>query len=55
MLAHLKDNSVSDDARYRVGRKLQIDPKTETFAGDKEANAQPRREYRKGYEVPAKV
>jgi predicted dehydrogenase len=55
MFAHLKDNAVSDDARYRVGRKLQIDPKTETFIGDKEANAQLTREYRKGYEVPAKI
>ena len=41
--------------KYRVGRKLKFDPKTETFVGDKEADAMLTREYRKGFEVPAKV
>lgn len=53
---HLQDNKVSlDGMPYRVGRKLTIDPKTETFIGDKDANALLRREYRKPFEVPEKV
>jgi predicted dehydrogenase len=57
MEAHLKDAGVAmDDAKLRVGRKLRIDPKTETFLDDKEeANPMLTREYRKGFEVPAKV
>jgi predicted dehydrogenase len=56
MLDHLLvDNKVKADDGYVVGRKLTIDPKTETFVDDKEANALLRREYRKGFEVPEKV
>ena len=37
---HLKDNNVPlDSTKYRLGRKLQIDPKTERFINDKEADA----------------
>jgi len=38
-----------------LGRKLTIEPKTESFVGDKEADAMLFREYRKGFEVPEKV
>jgi predicted dehydrogenase len=56
MTEHLKDNNVAlDKTPYRVGRKLMIDAKTETFLGDKQANAMLFREYRKGFEVPDKV
>ena len=36
---------------YRTGRRLQFDPKTETFPGDDEANGYLGREYRKGFEL----
>jgi predicted dehydrogenase len=56
MEQHLKDNNVAlEEVKLRVGRNLKFDPKTETFIGDKEANALLTREYRKGFEVPAKV
>src|SRR5262249_5339987 len=56
MQEHLKSNNVPlDDNTYRVGRKLAVDPKLEAFVGDKEADALLTREYRKGFEVPAKV
>ena len=56
MEKHLKDNEVSlDEAKCRVGRRLKFDPKTETFIGDKDADALLTREYRKGFEVPAKA
>ncbi|MBN2309920.1 MAG: Gfo/Idh/MocA family oxidoreductase [Candidatus Hydrogenedentes bacterium] len=40
---------------YRTGRKLDIDPETEGFINDREANSYVKRKYRKGYEVPKKV
>jgi hypothetical protein len=56
MAEHLKDNRLELDAtRYRLGRKLTLDPKAETFVGDKEADALLTREYRKGFVVPDKV
>ncbi len=56
MEQHLKDNKIDlDGVKLRVGRKLEFDPKTETFIGDKEADAMLTREYRKGFEVPAKA
>ncbi|MFO0878502.1 MAG: Gfo/Idh/MocA family oxidoreductase [Gemmataceae bacterium] len=39
----------------RMGRKLKIDPKTESIVGDKAASKLLTRDYRKGFEVPAKV
>jgi predicted dehydrogenase len=57
MVVHLVENKVPlDQSKYHLGRKLQIDPKTETFVGAaKDANALLTREYRKGFEVPAKL
>jgi len=53
---HLKERGLTADGlKYRVGRKLTLDPKGETFIGDREADAMLTREYRKGFEVPAKV
>ena len=49
VLAHLANIS------YRLGRTLTFDPKTETFPGDKEANAHLGRKYRSPYVVPEKV
>jgi len=40
---------------YRLGRKLTINPATESFVNDSEADAMLTRPYRKGFEVPAKV
>jgi len=48
-LAHLGNIS------YRLGRVLTFDPAKEKFAGDKEADTHLTRNYRKGFEVPAKV
>jgi predicted dehydrogenase len=55
MEEHLRANKIKlDDLSYRLGRKLTLDAKSETFVGDREANALLTREYRKGFEVPAK-
>jgi predicted dehydrogenase len=40
---------------YRLGRKLTIDPQTEGFVGDPEANALVKRTYRKPWVVPVEV
>jgi predicted dehydrogenase len=40
---------------YRLGRKLQVNPSTETFVNDPEADALLTRPYRKGFEVPDQV
>ena len=37
---------------YKLGRKLEWDVESETFKGDKDANALLGREWRKGYELP---
>ena len=53
MEQHLTDNKVPlDETKYRIGRKLKFDPKTERFLGDKEADALLTRQYRKGFELP---
>lgn len=40
---------------YRLKRRLALDPKTEKFVNDAEANAMLTRDYRKPYVVPANV
>ncbi len=56
MAEHLKENMLPlDKTLVRVGPKLELDPKTETFTNSKEALPLLRREYRKGFEVPEKV
>jgi predicted dehydrogenase len=40
---------------YRLGRALKLDPKTETFLNDKEADAMLTREYRSPFTMPDKV
>jgi hypothetical protein len=56
MQEHLKDNSIQlNETNYRLGRRLTLNPQTESFAGDKQADAMLTREYRKGFEVPAKI
>jgi predicted dehydrogenase len=53
---HLKMNQVPlDRTPCRVGRRLAIDARTEAFVDDKEADRMLTREYRKGFEVPAKI
>ncbi len=53
MQQHLKDNKIDlSTAVGRIGPKLAIDPKTETFLGNNaKANAMLFREYRKGFEI----
>jgi predicted dehydrogenase len=48
-LAHL------GNIAYRLGRVLTFDPTKEKFVNDKEADTHLTRNYRKGFEVPAKV
>lgn len=45
-LAHL------GNIAYRLGRKLDFDPKTEKFKGDSEANSMLKGHYRAGYQIP---
>ena len=40
---------------YKLGRKLHINPSTESFVDDAQADAHLTRKYRKGFEVPAVV
>ncbi len=40
---------------YKLGRKLHINPSSETFVNDAEADAMLTREYRPGFVVPTKV
>ena len=44
-----------DGAKYRLGKKLLVDAKTETFKNDKPANALLTRPYRAPFVVPAKA
>jgi predicted dehydrogenase len=56
MLTHLSDNKVElSSTQFALGRKLTINPKTETFVSDAEADKLLTRQYRKGFEVPEKV
>jgi hypothetical protein len=56
MQEHLKENKVPvEDGTVRIGRKLLINSQAESFVNDKEAEAMLTRNYRKGYEVPARL
>jgi predicted dehydrogenase len=53
---HLRANMVPlDRTNLIVGRRLTLDPQSETFVNDAEANRLLTREYRKGFEVPARI
>jgi len=53
---HLAGNGLKlDGLKYRLGRRLTIDVEKEKFVGDEQANAMLTRNYRQGFEVPAKV
>jgi predicted dehydrogenase len=56
MEEHLtKDGLKLDGLTYRLGRKLTVDAKSESFVGDAQANALLTREYRKPFAVPDKI
>src|SRR5262249_18294391 len=56
MRRHLEDNKVDLNAALcRVGEKLVIDPARERFTNNADANKMLSREYRKGFEVPARI
>ncbi len=56
MVAHLEQNGINhENLQYHHGRRLTIDPNSETFVGDNQANALRTREYRKGFVVADKV
>jgi predicted dehydrogenase len=56
MEQHLRDNQVPlDKTCYRVGRRLTVDPRTETFVNDSQANALLTRKPRPPFVVPEKV
>jgi predicted dehydrogenase len=53
---HLRTNRVAlNETPYRVGRRLTVDAHRERFVGDDEANRYLTREYRRGFEVPARA
>jgi predicted dehydrogenase len=53
---HLRDNMVPlETTNLVVGRRLNLDVQAETFNGDADANRYLTREYRKGFEVPARI
>lgn len=56
MEEHLKGNGVKLDGKtYLLGRKLSIDPGTESIIGDAEANRMLTRNYRKPFALPEKL
>ena len=52
---HLKENNVSLDTNFVMGREIKFDSKNETVPGDAEASKLLTREYRKPYVVPENV
>jgi predicted dehydrogenase len=55
MKQHLADNKVNPEGRFRVGLPLSFDAGSETFKGNKDADAQLTRQYREPFVVPAKA
>ena len=56
MAEHLATNKVDlANSKITLGAPLKMDPKSETFPGNQEANALLRREYRAPFVVPEKV
>jgi predicted dehydrogenase len=56
MQEHLQENKVPvENGQVRVGRKLFLASQSESFSNDKEADLMLTREYRKGFEVPARL
>ena len=52
---HLGDNRLNlASTNLTVGRRLTLNPETERFERDEEANRMLTREYRRGFEVPAR-
>jgi hypothetical protein len=55
MVDHLRGNNVPlDTAMLTIGRRLTLNVQNENFGDDREANRLLTREYRKGFEVPAR-
>ena len=55
MIDHLRANNVAlDKVQLTVGRRLNVDVRTETFQNDDEANRLLTRQYREGFVVPAR-
>jgi predicted dehydrogenase len=55
-MEHLANNTVPlDDTNLQVGRRLTLNPQSETFVNDRQADAYLTREYRQGFVVPARV
>ncbi len=54
MKDHLRDNRVPMETNYHLGRRLRMNPQTEQFIDDEQANRMLTREYRRGFEVPAR-
>jgi predicted dehydrogenase len=53
---HLGENRVPlDQTNYQLGRRLTVDAQAERFVGDDEANRYLTRQYRRGFEVPARI
>jgi predicted dehydrogenase len=56
MMEHLRTNNVPIDGQnYRVGRRLEIDARTERFTNNNEANRLLTRNYREPFVVPDRV
>ena len=55
MEKHLKDNKLTGRRQVPRGPQAEVRSEAETFIGDKDADALLTREYRKGFEVPAKA
>jgi predicted dehydrogenase len=55
MVDHLRTNNVAlDQVMLTVGRRLNVDVRNENFGNEADANRLLTREYRKGFEVPAR-